>query len=793
MKKNLLFSILLLIASICRSQQTVMPTDLDWNNAVVNFNCVPDGVTDNTVNLRHAAQTYHNPYLSNIVVYLPKGTYLISDSIKFLSTFYDRNVTFIGEDSAQTIIRLKDNAAGFQDVANPRPMFETRAGNQAFGMYFKNLTINTGNNNPGAVGIDYITSNYGAIEHVRIVSPDASAYCGVLMERTWPGPGLLKNVTIDGGKYGIRVGTCEYSMTFENVTIRNQSICGLVNSCNTLAIRKLQTFNCPKAIQNGGRITLLDSRFENGLSTNYAIESTTPIFCRNITTTGFASALSANGTPVMGTSIVEYKSTPDYSVFANDGKSLNLPIEETPEYANNNLTDWAKVNSYGAQPTNPLFTVPTVFSRVGIQAAMNSGKKVIYFDRVGDNGSSYCIDADITIPASVEMIDGMHHAGLQFFNNSKLVINEYSPTPLFLDGIGSARVENNTQRTVVFKGNSLGEYLNTPANINGKVFLEDIGVVFKPPYPVRMWARHYNPEIQPELDTAIINRGGSFWILGLKTEGRACILSTYNGGKSEVLGGLVYPSSSFSGNTQVAFKVVDACMSITTLTRTSYVANGWFGITVQEIQNGVTRNFNTPGGNPFYDVQFFSSAKENCLTTLPIKLIDFAASCNKNEIAVQWKTESESNLQQFVLQSAIDGVNWTNEKTIVPKNQSASYQSNFAKQPATKFVRLLIEDKDGTKSYSKIVSLNCIDENVLFNAYPNPFTNNIRFLFANPTSPMLLRIKDVAGRIVASKIIPANMNSFSIDLHSISTGIYFAEINSLDGKQLGVRKIVKSE
>jgi hypothetical protein len=61
-----------------------------------------------------------------------------------------------------------------------------------------------------------------------------------------------------------------------------------------------------------------------------------------------------------------------------------------------------------------------------------------------------------------------------------------------------------------------------------------------------------------------------------------------------------------------AFIVKDACMSVTGLTRTSYVGNGWYGTTVQETQGTETRNFLTAASANFYTLPFYSSSKTNC-------------------------------------------------------------------------------------------------------------------------------------------------------------------------------------
>lgn len=596
------------------AQQTFFPTDVAWKNIKTDYGARGDGVTDDTAAFQQAFSTLINPFNSRIAIYVPSGTYIVSDRIATLQGFFDCCLTLQGENPATTIIKLKDNAAGFQDPANPRPVFYTRAGNQAFGMYFFNLTINTGASNEGAVGIDYISSNYGAIKDVNIISPDGSGFSGVEMIREWAGPSILKRVRIDNFQYGIRIATCEYSMTFENITLNNQTVAGIHNSCNTISVRKLVSTNTvPAIVNNGARTILLDSQLNGGSSANQAIVSSAGsfLFARNVTTTGYANAIRDGSTNIPGANVTEYRNNPDYSLFPNNGKTLNLPVEETPEHVNNNPADWANVRTFGAQPANPQFGF--FDATPGIQAALNSGKKVIYFGQMGDNGTVYCIYGDIVIPPTVEKIIGLSSSNFAFFNNSRFIINDagtplLAAPPLFIERISGARLLNNSSRTLVVKHASL-IYQNTAANTGGKVFLEDFGERFEPQFPVKLWARQLNPEVQPENERNIDNPGGQYWILGLKTEGRANIIRTTSGGASELLGALVYPASSFSGTTQQAFTIENARMSLTGLTMTSYVNNGWYGIAVRETQGAETQTLaaNTIWSTSPYNFSFYAS------------------------------------------------------------------------------------------------------------------------------------------------------------------------------------------
>lgn len=61
--------------------------------------------------------------------------------------------------------------------------------------------------------------------------------------------------------------------------------------------------------------------------------------------------------------------------------------------------------------------------------------------------------------------------------------------------------------------------------------------------------RYVNPETnqdhrntRPEAQWHLKNDGGQLWILGIKTEGPGTNITTCNGGRTELLGGLVYSS-----------------------------------------------------------------------------------------------------------------------------------------------------------------------------------------------------------------------------------------------------------
>ena len=73
----------------------------------------------------------------------------------------------------------------------------------------------------------------------------------------------------------------------------------------------------------------------------------------------------------------------------------------------------------------------------------------------------------------------------------------------------------------------------------GRLFLEDTilaGVEIAAGQ--QAWARQLNSET---VETRVHNRGGRLWVLGIKTERTGTVIDTSEGGRTELVGGLLYP------------------------------------------------------------------------------------------------------------------------------------------------------------------------------------------------------------------------------------------------------------
>jgi hypothetical protein len=591
---NLLSSLLVMaLQLLTQTQQTaaIQPTQLplDANAANVKaYGAKGDGISDDTAAIQKALG-------ENRFVYFPRGTYLVSNTLQS----QPKRLMLLGESQTGTVIQLMNNAAGFTDSSNPKPLittFEGQSTGQAFQNFITNLTIDVGSGNAGAIGIRLTNNNQGGLRDVTIRSSDPAGQgrTGLALTKQWPGPGLIKDVTIKGFNFGIRVANSEYSYVFENIVLQDQLIAGIDNNANILSIRKLMSANVVPAILNDGdargMILVLDSDLRGGTSSKSAIQNINgTLYARNIKTFGYRSAIQNGNTIVPGSTISEYSSSKNYNLFPSPLLSLNLPIQDTPDVSYGSLKDWVSVTQYGANGDDKQDDT------AAIQRAINSGKPTIYFPR-----GNYIISNTIHISGSVKTITGLYST----FSIAAPLKNQTQPVfrfeqdanhtvvlEQFFGDYGDGKyhwIEHASAGTVILRNFTVGSggaYRNTGF---GPLFVEDVCAgewIFN---RQAVWMRQINPE---NTTTKIVNNGGTVWILGLKTEKEGTVLETRDDGKTEVLGGLIYPAG--GGNRiptdQPALINHESQMSIAEVGESRH-STGSYNIVIQETQGGVTHN-----------------------------------------------------------------------------------------------------------------------------------------------------------------------------------------------------------
>ena len=184
-----------------------------------------DGIADDTAAI-NLAISFAKGQSWGGSVYFPAGTYRVTNSLDYVQT---ANLALRGQNRDNVVIKLDDAAAGHDNLAVPKSLLTMysivggNTGNQ-FGNSIFDMTFDTGANNPGAIGVNWLNNNQGSMRDVTVRSSDATrrGITGVDLSTPWPGPALFTSVLVEGFNYAFRnLGQFNYSQTFDRVNIQN--------------------------------------------------------------------------------------------------------------------------------------------------------------------------------------------------------------------------------------------------------------------------------------------------------------------------------------------------------------------------------------------------------------------------------------------------------------------------------------------------------------------------------------------------------------------------------------------
>ena len=540
------------------------------------YNAKGDGLADDTAAIQAALDQYP---AGGAIVYLPNGVYKISDTLTWPTAPDDSGklTTLQGQSRAGTILKLVDRAPRFADPRKPRSPIRTGyAPAQRFGNEVRNLTVDTGRDNPGACGLQFMANNQGGVYDVSIVSGDGRGLVGLDLAYTdEQGPMLVRNVSVKGFDVGVATAHALASVTMENVTVEHQNVAGLRNDGQPLSVRKLTSVNrVPAVVNNAGLLVLLESdlRTPDGEGVaGPALRNAGGLLVRDLSTSGYSTALrdAVTDQELVGPKIDLFRSHPPQGLLTADAASLppmNLPIRETPDVPLDPPGEWKSPLDFGFQLGS------NGDAADAIQAAIDSGATTVYLPR-GDYrvGKTIHLRGNLRrltgckaqlIPA--EPLKSMDAPMLRFEDGAAPVV---AVDRLFTDFSGGPIVfmEHASQRTLVLRQlminlTSAAAYRNAPDVACGPLFIEDVVGGRWLFTRQDVWARQFNSERNNYPGTHVTNDGGTLWTLGFKTEAGGTQLETLNGGRTEILGGLIGDTS--AGKMAPMFAAADADLSV---------------------------------------------------------------------------------------------------------------------------------------------------------------------------------------------------------------------------------------
>lgn len=168
-------------------------------------------------------------------------------------------------------------------------------------------------------------------------------------------------------------------------------------------------------------------------------------------------------------------------------------------------------------------------------------------------------------------------------------------------------------------------------------------------------------------------------------------------------------------------------------------------------------------------------------TILPVKWEDLNVDCKAGSPYINWKTATETNTKDFIVQASADAANWHNVDTVAAAgNSQATITYKFTGnglQNNYSYFRVVQRDLDGRTNYSSVLRTHCGEASSQFNVFPNPAGNTITFSGVENSVIRHIEVFDMAGNRV---LLSGNRKS-TVDISRLSKGAYILRLSKTNG------------
>lgn len=163
--------------------------------------------------------------------------------------------------------------------------------------------------------------------------------------------------------------------------------------------------------------------------------------------------------------------------------------------------------------------------------------------------------------------------------------------------------------------------------------------------------------------------------------------------------------------------------------------------------------------------------------SLPLNLLSFNGVLKSESVFLKWTTNNEINTQSFTVEKSKDAVNYTSIGVVPSKNLPSTnyYEYTDKTVNGTVFYRLKMTDKDGSITYSSVISINNSLLSSKLVAYPNPFKENLTINHTKSSANDFIRILNIDGRIINSYRVEPDAKQTTINVSELIRSQYLLQ------------------
>ncbi len=165
------------------------------------------------------------------------------------------------------------------------------------------------------------------------------------------------------------------------------------------------------------------------------------------------------------------------------------------------------------------------------------------------------------------------------------------------------------------------------------------------------------------------------------------------------------------------------------------------------------------------------------VSTLPLNLLSFTGSLQKEHIALKWTTSTEVNVAHFLVEKSYNASSFKEIGSVVARNvlQNSTYLfDDHALNNGIQYYRLKMMDKDGSFKYSNLVAIRIGEANFeIIRVFPNPVSNLLTVQHASSDQPnQYIKIVSMNGAVISQFAVSRNVTQSKVDVSKLPHGKY---------------------